>query len=157
MAEERGRLKGKDWRNLIRGISMCQPNLERCAGRWSWRDRFKGGGPGQSRTADQRFRKPLLYPSELRGREDSLQQERRRGRKRQNKAFDVSRCCNSWCEVGKVNGLVHKRLSLSPLPGDSMLRICEKTESLRCKGLRTAREAFLRIVSNAILSGFYLL
>src|SRR6516165_9428505 len=26
------------------------------------------GGPGQSRTADQRFRKPLLYPSELRGR-----------------------------------------------------------------------------------------
>ena len=26
-----------------------------------------GGGPGQSRTADQRFRKPLLYPSELRG------------------------------------------------------------------------------------------
>src|SRR5262252_8523437 len=25
------------------------------------------GGPGQSRTADQRFRKPLLYPSELRG------------------------------------------------------------------------------------------
>lgn len=27
----------------------------------------RGGGPGQSRTADQRFRKPLLYPSELRG------------------------------------------------------------------------------------------
>ena len=26
------------------------------------------GGPGQSRTADLRFRKPLLYPSELRGR-----------------------------------------------------------------------------------------
>ena len=26
------------------------------------------GGPGRSRTADQRFRKPLLYPSELRGR-----------------------------------------------------------------------------------------
>jgi integrase len=26
------------------------------------------GGPGQSRTADQRFRKPLLYPSELQGR-----------------------------------------------------------------------------------------
>jgi integrase len=25
------------------------------------------GGPGRSRTADQRFRKPLLYPSELRG------------------------------------------------------------------------------------------
>jgi hypothetical protein len=25
------------------------------------------GGPGQSRTADQRFRKPLLYPSELQG------------------------------------------------------------------------------------------
>jgi hypothetical protein len=25
------------------------------------------GGPGQSRTADLRFRKPLLYPSELRG------------------------------------------------------------------------------------------
>ena len=27
----------------------------------------RSGGPGQSRTADQRFRKPLLYPSELRG------------------------------------------------------------------------------------------
>ena len=27
----------------------------------------ESGGPGQSRTADQRFRKPLLYPSELRG------------------------------------------------------------------------------------------
>jgi integrase len=27
----------------------------------------KDGGPGRSRTADQRFRKPLLYPSELRG------------------------------------------------------------------------------------------
>jgi hypothetical protein len=26
------------------------------------------GGPGQSRTADLRFRKPLLYPSELQGR-----------------------------------------------------------------------------------------
>jgi integrase len=26
-----------------------------------------GGGPGRSRTADQRFRKPLLYPTELRG------------------------------------------------------------------------------------------
>jgi hypothetical protein len=25
------------------------------------------GGPGRSRTADQRFRKPLLYPTELRG------------------------------------------------------------------------------------------
>ena len=30
----------------------------------------RNGGPGQSRTADQRFRKPLLYPSELRGRHD---------------------------------------------------------------------------------------
>jgi hypothetical protein len=30
------------------------------------------GGPGRSRTADQRFRKPLLYPTELRGREKSL-------------------------------------------------------------------------------------
>ena len=30
----------------------------------------KCGGPGQSRTADLRFRKPLLYPSELRGRCD---------------------------------------------------------------------------------------
>ena len=29
---------------------------------WRW-----DGGPGQSRTADQRFRKPLLYPSELQG------------------------------------------------------------------------------------------
>jgi hypothetical protein len=28
------------------------------------------GGPGRSRTADQRFRKPLLYPTELRGRCD---------------------------------------------------------------------------------------
>jgi hypothetical protein len=27
------------------------------------------GGPGRSRTADQRFRKPLLYPTELRGRQ----------------------------------------------------------------------------------------
>jgi hypothetical protein len=25
----------------------------------------KGGGPGESRTPDKRFRKPLLYPSEL--------------------------------------------------------------------------------------------
>ena len=25
----------------------------------------KDGGPGESRTPDQRFRKPLLYPSEL--------------------------------------------------------------------------------------------
>ena len=32
------------------------------------RNKFERGGPGQSRTADQRFRKPLLYPSELRGR-----------------------------------------------------------------------------------------
>jgi hypothetical protein len=29
--------------------------------------RIVHGGPGQSRTADQRFRKPLLYPSELQG------------------------------------------------------------------------------------------
>src|ERR1700730_702690 len=29
------------------------------------------GGPGQSRTADLRFRKPLLYPSELRGQRGS--------------------------------------------------------------------------------------
>ena len=28
---------------------------------------IENGGPGQSRTADQRFRKPLLYPSELQG------------------------------------------------------------------------------------------
>src|SRR4051812_48235495 len=28
------------------------------------------GGPGRSRTADQRFRKPLLYPTELRGHKD---------------------------------------------------------------------------------------
>ena len=28
------------------------------------------GGPGRSRTADQRFRKPLLYPTELRGHRD---------------------------------------------------------------------------------------
>ncbi len=28
----------------------------------------KNGGPGQIRTADTRFRKPLLYPSELQGR-----------------------------------------------------------------------------------------
>jgi hypothetical protein len=27
----------------------------------------KTGGPGRSRTADLRFRKPTLYPSELRG------------------------------------------------------------------------------------------
>src|SRR3954463_15102953 len=33
---------------------------------------MSSGGPGQSRTADQRFRKPLLYPSELRGRNLSL-------------------------------------------------------------------------------------
>src|SRR5271156_427732 len=30
------------------------------------------GGPGRSRTADQRFRKPLLYPTELRGRCESV-------------------------------------------------------------------------------------
>ncbi len=29
----------------------------------------KDGGPGESRTPDQRFRKPLLYPSELQARE----------------------------------------------------------------------------------------
>src|SRR5664280_1443529 len=28
------------------------------------------GSPGQSRTADLRFRKPLLYPSELQGHKD---------------------------------------------------------------------------------------
>jgi hypothetical protein len=28
---------------------------------------IESGGPGRSRTADQRFRKPLLYPTELRG------------------------------------------------------------------------------------------
>ena len=28
---------------------------------------WSDGGPGRSRTADQRFRKPLLYPTELRG------------------------------------------------------------------------------------------
>ncbi len=28
----------------------------------------RNGGPGRSRTADLRFRKPSLYPSELRGR-----------------------------------------------------------------------------------------
>jgi hypothetical protein len=28
----------------------------------------KDGGPGESRTPDQRFRKPLLYPSELQAR-----------------------------------------------------------------------------------------
>ena len=33
-------------------------------------DEWRSGGPGQSRTADQRFRKPLLYPSELRGQLD---------------------------------------------------------------------------------------
>ena len=30
-------------------------------------DLEKDGGPGRSRTADQQFRKPLLYPTELRG------------------------------------------------------------------------------------------
>ena len=29
--------------------------------------RIQGGSPGVTRTPDQRFRKPLLYPSELRG------------------------------------------------------------------------------------------
>jgi hypothetical protein len=33
---------------------------------------FETGGPGRSRTADLRFRKPSLYPSELRGRVSSL-------------------------------------------------------------------------------------
>jgi hypothetical protein len=28
---------------------------------------MRTGGPGRSRTADLRFRKPSLYPSELRG------------------------------------------------------------------------------------------
>jgi hypothetical protein len=40
------------------------------ASRTALRSRQKregAGGPGQSRTADLRFRKPLLYPSELRG------------------------------------------------------------------------------------------
>ena len=32
----------------------------------------ENGGPGQSRTADQRFRKPLLYPSELQGQLNSF-------------------------------------------------------------------------------------
>ena len=31
------------------------------------RSQHSGGGPGVSRTRDTRFRKPLLYPSELRG------------------------------------------------------------------------------------------
>ena len=31
---------------------------------------FKNGSPGVSRTPDLRFRKPLLYPSELRGQVD---------------------------------------------------------------------------------------
>ena len=42
-------------------LSHPLPLTSAFALRWS-------GGPGQSRTADQRFRKPLLYPSELRGR-----------------------------------------------------------------------------------------
>ncbi len=33
--------------------------------------REAGGGPGRSRTADQRFRKPLLCPSELRGHDNA--------------------------------------------------------------------------------------
>src|ERR1700690_4224685 len=32
----------------------------------------ENGGPGESRTPDKRFRKPLLYPSELQARRGSL-------------------------------------------------------------------------------------
>jgi integrase len=38
-------------------------------GKWA-RVIDNSGGPGRSRTADQRFRKPLLYPTELRGHKD---------------------------------------------------------------------------------------
>src|SRR5690606_12612157 len=35
----------------------------------SWRWAFAFGGPGRTRTPDTWFRKPLLYPPELRGRD----------------------------------------------------------------------------------------
>src|SRR5437764_163985 len=39
----------------------------------NWLDstRVRHGSPGVTRTPDQRFRKPLLYPSELRGHSDA--------------------------------------------------------------------------------------
>jgi hypothetical protein len=40
-----------------------------------------GGGPGRSRTDDTRFRKPLLYPSELRGHNELQIAGRRLGRR----------------------------------------------------------------------------
>ena len=42
--------------------TLMNPNCQTTAAKL-----LKTGGPGQSRTADQRFRKPLLYPSELQG------------------------------------------------------------------------------------------
>ena len=41
---------------------------QRAEGRAIKTQLITSGGPGRSRTADQRFRKPLLYPTELRGR-----------------------------------------------------------------------------------------
>src|SRR5437879_9344655 len=48
------------WQQERRTRRQPLPLTSAFALRWS-------GGPGQSRTADQRFRKPLLYPPELRG------------------------------------------------------------------------------------------
>ena len=54
-------LSGNEWQQKPQTPRPPLPLTSAFAFRWS-------GGPGQSRTADQRFRKPLLYPSELRGR-----------------------------------------------------------------------------------------
>src|ERR1700691_2071641 len=35
----------------------------------------EAGGPGESRTPDKRFRKPLLYPSELQARRNGMKPE----------------------------------------------------------------------------------
>ena len=77
------------------------------------------GGPGQSRTADQRFRKPLLYPSELQGRceanslshaEFLRQEEANRGTMR----LSPLRMRAEECEF-------HRRVSRPPWPTESLL------------------------------------
>jgi hypothetical protein len=59
--------------------SFSRPFFPRSAARRGFREQIfglaresastVGGGPGESRTPDKRFRKPLLYPSELQARE----------------------------------------------------------------------------------------
>jgi hypothetical protein len=65
----------------------CQRNTKKRARCGSTKRDQKDGGPGRSRTADQQFRKLLLYPSELRGREVIVTDCRERAR-RQERDFE---------------------------------------------------------------------